>query len=137
MKKQKMRIKNVKLMLRKFVKENRFLVRPFLVLSIIYMVGILAIILAGVHYADDVARTNYGYAGWSGFSRYLSTFLSHGLHAGEYLSNIAPLPQIIAVMILAVAGILMVVAISGKEIFKLWTHRTAASRREKNRCRSG
>lgn len=122
MKKQKTGLKNVKTTLEKFVKENKFLVRPFLVLTIIYMVGILAIILAGVHYADDVARTNYGYAGWSGFSRYLSTVLSHGLHAGGYLSNVAPLPQIIAVMILAVAGVLMVVAISGKEIFKeKWT----------------
>ena len=117
-----MKVEKWKKIFKKSIKENKILVQPFLVLTIIYMVGILAIILAGVHYADDVARTNYGYAGWSGFSRYLSTILAHGLHAGGYLSNIAPLPQLIAVAILAIAGVLMVVVISGKEIFKeKWT----------------
>ena len=101
---------------------NRFLVRPFLVMCTIYLLGISAIILAGVHYADDVARTNYGYAGWSGFSRYLSTILAHGLHADNYLTNIAPLPQILAVAVLAAASIMMICIVSGKEIFKeYWT----------------
>ena len=61
----------------KLWERNRFLLKPILVMFVIYLVGISAIILAGVHYADDVARTNYGYAGWSAFSRYSSTFLSH------------------------------------------------------------
>ena len=104
------------------VKENRFLIKPFGVLLAIYLMGVVAILLAGVHYADDIARTNHGYAGWSGFSRYLSTFLSHGLHADNYLTNIAPLPQLIALVILAAAGVLMVCLVSGKKIFKeKWT----------------
>ena len=106
----------------KFWKENRFLLKPFLVLLAIYLVGISAIILAGVHYADDIARTNYGYAGWNGFSRYVDTVLAHILHADGYLTNIAPLPQIIAMVILALASVLMICVISGKEVFKLkWT----------------
>lgn len=109
-------------LLEKWMRENRFLMKPILVAIVIYMIGILAIVLAGVHYADDVARTNYGYAGWSGFSRYLSTILAHGLHGGGYLSNIAPLPQLIAVVILAVASVMMVIVVSGREIFcEKWT----------------
>ena len=106
----------------KFWKENEFLLRPFLVFLVIYLVGISAIILAGVHYADDVARTTYGYAGWNGFSRYVDTVLAHILHADGYLTNIAPLPQLLAIVILAVASVLMICVISGKEVFKLkWT----------------
>lgn len=106
----------------KFFRENRYLLKPFLIIFLIYLVGISAIILAGVHYADDVARTNYGYAGWSGFSRYLSTILSHGLHADNYLTNIAPLPQLLAVAILAVSSMIVITVVNGAEIFKeKWT----------------
>ena len=102
--------------------ENRFLVKPFFVMMIIYLVGISAIILAGVHYADDVARTNYGYSGWTGFSRYFSTIMAFGLHADGYLTNIYPLPQILAVVILAMASVLLICVISGKDVFrKKWT----------------
>lgn len=102
----------------RFWQENRVLVRPFLILCLIYLVGISAIILSGVHYADDAARTNYGYAGWSAFSRYTSTILSHGLHADNYLTNIAPLLQLLAVGVLALSSIILIITISGKEIFE-------------------
>ena len=97
-----------------FWQRNSFLVKPFLVILLIYLMGILAILLAGVHYADDVARTQGGYAGWSGFSRYLSTILAHGLHADNYLTNIYPLP----VVILALASLIIIVIVAGKGIFK-------------------
>lgn len=106
----------------KAIREKRYLLKPFLALLLIYFLGISAIILSGVHYADDAARTNYGYAGWSGFSRYLSTILSHGLHADNYLTNIAPLPQLLAVAILAVSSMIVIVVVNGTEIFKeKWT----------------
>lgn len=96
--------------------------KPVFVMFIIYLVGISAIILAGVHYADDVARTNYGYAGWSAFSRYSSTILSHGVHADNYLTNVAPLPQILAAGILAVSSLILIALVSGREIFEeKWT----------------
>ena len=96
--------------------------KPVLVMFAIYLIGISAIIIANVHYADDVARTNYGYAGWSAFSRYSSTVLSHGIHADNYLTNIAPLPQILASLILAVTSVMMVCLVTSKEIFKeKWT----------------
>lgn len=96
--------------------------KPVLIMFAIYLVGISAIIIANVHYADDAARTNYGYAGWSAFSRYSSAVLSHGIHADNYLTNIAPLPQILASLILAVTSVMMVYLVTSKEIFKeKWT----------------
>ncbi len=101
---------------------KRFLIKPFLILFLIYLIGISAIILSNTQYADDAARTNYGYAGWSAFSRYLSTILSHGLHADNYLTNIAPLPQILAAAILAVSSMIVIITVSGREIFEeKWT----------------
>lgn len=99
-------------------REYKYLLKPFLVIFLVYLVGISAILIANVHYADDIARTNYGYAGWSAFSRYTSTILSHGIHADNYLTNIAPLPQIMAAAILGVSSVIMVCVVSGKEEFK-------------------
>lgn len=104
--------------IKRLVRENQFLLKPFLIMMVIYLVGMLSIILVGVHFADDIARTNYGYAGWNGFSRYLSTVLAYGLHTDGYLFNIAPLPQILAVVILAAASILLILVIAGKDVFK-------------------
>lgn len=101
-----------------FVGANKFLLRPFLVMLVMYLVGALAIILAGVHYADDIARTSFGYAGWTGFSRYFSTIAAFGLHADGYLTNIYPLPQLLAIVLLAVASIMLICIVSGKRIFK-------------------
>lgn len=103
---------------KKLFSENRFLIKPILWMFLIYLVGAIAIILAGVHFADDIARTNYGYAGWNGFSRYLTTVLAHVFHADGYLTNIAPLPQILALLILAVASVLLICLVAGKDVFK-------------------
>lgn len=95
----------------------RVFVKPFLILALIYLVGISAILLASVHYADDAARTNYGYAGWSAFSRYTSTMLSYVVHTDGYLTNIAPLPQLLAVLILTVSSLILICLVSGREVF--------------------
>ncbi len=103
-------------------KKYSFLGRPFLTMLLIYLLGVSAIILAGVHYADDVARTTYGYAEWAGFSRYINTVASHFLHADWYLTNIAPWPQLLAIIILASASILLICIVMGADIFKQkWT----------------
>lgn len=100
----------------------KLFLKPALIMFLIYLVGISAILIANVHYADDIARTNLGYAGWSGFSRYSSTILAHGIHADNYLTNIAPLPQILAALILAISSIILISLVGGKEIFEeKWT----------------
>lgn len=101
-----------------FARANSFLVRPFLMASVIYLVGILAIILAGVHYADDIGRTERGYAAWANFSRYINEILSRFVHADNYLTNIAPLPQILAVLILAVTSVMLIYIVVGKDRLK-------------------
>lgn len=117
-----MKVKAIQSKVWGFWSRNRFLMKPFVVLCLVYLVAFSAILLAGVHYADDVARTNYGYPGWAAFGRYLSTGLSLGLYADRYLANIAPLPQLIAVVLLAAASVVMVSLVAGKAVFmEKWT----------------
>ena len=97
---------------------NRSLLKPLLIIFLIYLLAFSAILLAGVHFADDVARTNFGYPGWAAFSRYIDTSTSIFLHADRYLTNIAPLPQIIAIFFLALSTLILIIVISGKSIFK-------------------
>lgn len=104
--------------MRRWVNENKFLLRPFLILGLIYLVGISAILLAGMHYADDIGRTERGYAVWANFSRYINEILSRFIHADNYLTNIAPLPQLMATFILAIASVMLLCVLVGKDRFR-------------------
>lgn len=88
----------------------------------IYIIAISALIRADYDYIDDMGRAAYGYTGWEErFSRYLSTYLSHILHAGNFLSDISPLPQLLAVIILAISSMMIIRIIVGKgEKYSLW-----------------
>lgn len=95
--------------------------RPtFLALTAVYVFGIAAIIRANYNYIDDQGRAAYGYKKWEGFGRYLSNFLSNFIHADSYLTDVSPMPQLLAAVIMALAGTLIVYMISGKMEFSWW-----------------
>jgi len=73
----------------------------FLILTAVYLLGILTIIRANFSYNDDLDRALKGYRGWSVWGRYIADFLSTILHMNLRLTDISPLPQIFAVLILA------------------------------------
>ena len=79
----------------------------FLMLSGIYLIGMTAIIRADFSYYDDLGRVLSGLDMTGSFSRHTSTFLSNFLNGNTRLSDISPLPQILAVLIIAFAGILL------------------------------
>lgn len=101
--------KNIKEKISCAVTENT--VKSVLVLAGIYFLGIISIIRANYKYIDDFGRVIGGYKGWDDFSRYTSVLLSPFVHADNYLTDISPIPQIIAVILLAVAGIITVSAL--------------------------
>ena len=87
----------------------------------IYIVAIFPIIRANVNYIDDTGRVLKGYAGWDNYSRYVSCFLSHIVHANNsYLPDISPVPQIIAVTILSLAALIVTVTIKGSGEIPVW-----------------
>ena len=79
----------------------------FFLLSGIYIVGITAIIRANVSYCDDLWRVFAGLDMTGAFSRHTATFLSNFLHGNTWLTDISPLPQILAVLIMAFTGMLL------------------------------
>lgn len=94
--------------------------KAFLLLLLIYVVGIHAILRTNFYYQDDVSRAAYGYKQWDYFGRFLSTALSTLVHAGDYLTDIAPLPQLLAMGIMAFAGVLLLGILYDRWQFSLW-----------------
>lgn len=79
--------------------------RPLCILFILYFLGTFAIIRANFMYMDDLARVSTGYRRWTNFSRYLSEYLSPFLHGDVYLTDVSPMPQLLALLICALSGI--------------------------------
>ena len=94
--------------------------KALLILFAVFVVGISAILRANFYYMDDSPRAALGYKQWDYFSRYLSTALATLVHGGDYLADAAPLPQILAMLIMAVSGILMGYIVYGRTTFSGW-----------------
>jgi hypothetical protein len=106
---------------RTYVRRRRedwgFLARPVLILWVLYLVMVSAILLANFNYIDDTGRVAQGYGGWHNFSRYLDTILAPFLHGGNYLTDVSPLPQMLACLLLAVSSAVALHLISGRKTY--------------------
>ena len=71
---------------------------------IIYGLAICTILRANVNYIDDLGRTAFGYRGWENFSRWISEYGSILVHGKTYLTDMSPMPQLLAVLIIALAS---------------------------------
>ena len=91
-------------------------IKPVLLMFGIYLLGILTVIRANFMYLDDVGRSAQGYRGWYDWSRYISEFLSVLIHADFHLTDISPLPQLLAILFLAVSSVLLVYVLNNKKI---------------------
>jgi hypothetical protein len=86
----------------------KLFVKPVLLLSGIYSLGIASIIRANFSYVDDISRAIEGYHGWNGWSRHIADILSTFIHADSNLTDISPLPQLLAMFIVAAGSVLLV-----------------------------
>ena len=95
----------------------RSFLKPLLILFGIYFLGILTIIRANFLYRDDIWRAVESiFWQWFGWSRYVSVFSSFIVHADINLTDISPLPQLIAIFILSVSSLILVYVIGKKKI---------------------
>lgn len=91
--------------------------KPFLSLFLFYLLAFSSIFRADFTYWDDIGRTYAGYHGWLDWSRYGTEALATLLHGGWHLTDISPLPQILACGVMAAAGILLLLVFGeGKKI---------------------
>ena len=111
-------VQNVKQEIKYCLSEIDFkvFVKPVLIMSGIYLLGILTIIRANFLYMDDLRRAVAGTRIWYDYSRYVSEFASIFVHGDTNLTDISPLPQLIAVLILAVSSVFLVYIISNRKI---------------------
>lgn len=94
--------------------------KAFFLLFFLYVVGISAILRTNFYYKDDAARAIFGYKQWDYFGRFLSTALATLVHTGDFLSDIAPLPQLLAMGVLALSGVLVLYILYDRPYFTLW-----------------
>ena len=96
--------------------------KQFFILLSIYIVAFSSIFRANFAYWDDIGRTYAGYHGWLDWSRYGTELLATLVQMDWHLTDLSPLPQLLACAIMAAAGILLLDVFSdgGKiEIFQI------------------
>jgi len=94
----------------------RSLLKPGFLIFIVYLLGTLTIIRANFSYMDDLGRSIDGYRHWHYQSRYLSELASIFIHADTNLTDISPLPQLLAVLFLTISSVLLVYIICNKKV---------------------
>lgn len=112
----------VKESIRTFAQEHRFLAKPTLILSVIICVSMSALLMADYNYIDDVLRVNFGGRYFTTFGRYISEYLSILIHGDTYLTDISPLPQLLAGCIVAAASAIMLHVLTEKKEFSFWEY---------------
>ncbi len=96
-------------------KKYSWLKKPFLWLSLLYAVALLAILRANYYYVDDLGRAVLGYHGWLDWSRYVTQVLSFVVSLAPKLTDISPLPQFLAVGLMSLSGLLVIYSLTGKK----------------------
>jgi len=92
------------------------LLKPVLWMFLVYSLGILTIIRANYLYEDDIWRAVGGERGWYSWSRYVAEILSILVHTSLRMTDISPLPQLLAALILSVSSVLLVYILCDKKI---------------------
>lgn len=93
--------------------------KSYAILTVIFLIGISAILRANFYYIDDMGRTAQGYRGWDDFSRFISNGLSTIIHTDTYITDISPFTQLIAVLTLATSGIILLYVIYERRTFSI------------------
>lgn len=92
-----------------------------IILLTVYAIALFPLLRANVNYIDDNGRAFGGYTGWYNFSRFLADYLAYPIHCGDLLTDISPLPQLLAMVIMAFASIAVIQAFKGgDEGISLW-----------------
>ena len=82
--------------------------KPVLLLAGVYLLGILTIVRANFLYNDDNEWAVFGSRSWYDWSRYVTVLLSYFLQPEIHLTDISPLPQLLAAVTLSCSSVLLV-----------------------------
>lgn len=105
---------------KKWFEQLKPFMKPVLIVWAVNVFCLFAVLRANFSYVDDLARTVEGYKGWGNFSRYLSNFLAMFVNGNATLTDISPWTQILAALIMAIAGVTLLYIIYGRKKFRWW-----------------
>lgn len=105
---------------KKWFEQLKPFVKPVLIVWAVNVFCLFAVLRSNFSYVDDLARTVEGYKGWGNFSRYLSNFLAMFVNGNATLTDISPWTQILAALIMAIAGVILLYIIYGRKKFRWW-----------------
>ncbi len=88
-------------------------------LFILQLLALLPLFASDVAFKDDIGRVYRGYRHWSHASRYLSDFLAVALHTNTSISDISPLPQLLALLLMTLAGMILVGTLLGNRTWRV------------------
>jgi len=94
----------------------RSLLKPVLIMLVVYLLGIFTIIRANYLYADDMGWSMNGYRGWYNWSRYVIMLLSYIVQPEILMTDISPIPQLLAAFILSCSSVLLVYILGNGKI---------------------
>ena len=97
----------------------KWVIKPVLEISIIYFIALLSLFRANFNYIDDLGRVAQGYRNWINWSRFISQELSVLINTQKILTDISPLTQLIAILIIALAGVVIVYTFTDKKTMQL------------------
>lgn len=97
----------------------KWVIKPVLEISIIYFIALLSLFRANFNYIDDLGRVAQGYRNWINWSRFISQELSVLINTQKILTDISPLTQLIAILIIALAGVIIIYTFTGKKTVQL------------------
>ncbi|PAF51356.1 hypothetical protein BKH43_01575 [Helicobacter sp. 13S00401-1] len=91
-----------------FIASPNFL-KIFIISVVIYLVALSALLRGDVYYIDDFGRAVGQGDDWIGFSRYIAKYLYNIINSFQSFpyTDISPLPQLLAVIILSLSGMLV------------------------------
>ena len=87
------------------------------ILTLIYALGISAVLRANFYYIDDMGRALWGSKEWYYFSMYIPQYFSTILHADSHLTDVSPLPQLLAVVIVAISAAIVLRVVTERNHF--------------------
>lgn len=97
----------------------KWVIKPVLEISIIYFIALLSLFRANFNYIDDLGRVAQGYRNWINWSRFISQELSVLINTQKILTDISPLTQLIAILIIALAGVIIIYTFTEKKTVQL------------------
>jgi hypothetical protein len=90
--------------------------KPFITMFALYSLGMLTLWLSNFSYLDDVVRAADGHTWSFDFARHSSSILMTIMNTNKALADISPIPQIVAMAVLAIASVIVVYVFCDRKI---------------------